>query len=141
MCTLLQNSYCYTHGICVHMQNVRANVKVLKFQSFCIFSCIYILLCQLRSMAAHRDHFVRHLSVRLSGFLVVTHSYVLQGTHAFLGMLPLCYIIFIEPLTTKAHSSYTSGDCGTSSSYDIKIRHNNCRNALRYNNVYQILSM
>ena len=51
------------------------------------------LLCRLRSIAAHRDHFVRCLSVRLSGshtFLVVTHSYVSQATHAFLGMLPLC---------------------------------------------------
>ena len=52
------------------------------------------LLCRLRSIAAHRDRFVRRLSVRLSGshtFLVVTHSYVSQATHAFLGMLPLCY--------------------------------------------------
>ena len=28
----------------VRMQNVRANVKVLEFQSFCIFSCILTLL-------------------------------------------------------------------------------------------------
>ena len=59
------------------------------------------LLCHLRSIAAHRDHFVPRLSVRpivclyvcLSRghtFLVVTHSYVLQATDAFLGMLPLC---------------------------------------------------
>ena len=54
-------------------------------------------LCRLRSIAAHRDHFVRRLSVRPSvcllgshTFLVVTHSYVSQATHAFLGMLPLC---------------------------------------------------
>ena len=62
-------------------------------------------LCRLRSIEAHRDHFVRRLSVRpsvhlsvcasvcLSGshtFLVVSHSYVSQETHAFLGMLPLC---------------------------------------------------
>ena len=54
-------------------------------------------LCRLRSIAAHRNHFVRHLSVCLSvcwsgshTFLVVTHSYVSQATHAFLGMLPLC---------------------------------------------------
>ena len=64
-------------------------------------------LCPLRSIAAHRDHFVRRLSVhlsvrvcvRLSGshtFLVVTHSYVLQATRAFLGMLPLCLWIRIE---------------------------------------------
>ena len=61
-----------------------------------------ILLCRLRSIAAHRDHFVRCpsvcpsvccLSVCLSGshtFLVVTHSYVSQATNAFLRILPLC---------------------------------------------------
>ena len=50
-------------------------------------------LSRLPSIAAHRDHFVWRLSVRLSGshtFLVVTHSYVSLVTHAFLGMLPLC---------------------------------------------------
>ena len=52
----MQKSYCYTPGVSVgvgvsvrvgvrvHMQNVRANVKVLKFHSFCIFSCILSLL-------------------------------------------------------------------------------------------------
>ena len=41
--TLVQKSYCCTPGggVRVHMQNVWANVKVLEFQSFCIFSCIY----------------------------------------------------------------------------------------------------
>ena len=68
-------------------------------------SHISSFLCCLRSIAAHRDHYVRRLSDRpsarvcvcvsvcLSGshtFLVVTHSYVSQATHAFLGMLPLC---------------------------------------------------
>ena len=54
-------------------------------------------LCRLRSITAHRDHFVRCLSVCacvcLSDshtFLIVTHSCVSQATHAFLGMLPLC---------------------------------------------------
>ena len=51
-------------------------------------------LCCLRSIAAHKDCPVSVcLSVRLSGshtFLVVTHSYVSQATHAFLRMLPLC---------------------------------------------------
>ena len=50
-------------------------------------------LCRLQSIVAHRDHFVRCLSVCLFGshtFLVVTHSYVSQAIHAFLGMLPLC---------------------------------------------------
>ena len=51
-----------------------------------------IFLCRLPSIVAHRDHFVQRLSVHLSSshtFLVVTHSYVSQATHAFLGMLPL----------------------------------------------------
>ena len=61
-------------------------------------SLVYYILCRLRSISAQRVHFFRRLSVRpslcLSGshtFLVVTHSYVSQATHAFLGMLPLCY--------------------------------------------------
>ena len=52
--------------------------------------------------AENRDHFVRRLSVHLSvllsvclsgshTFLVVTHSYVSQATHAFLGMLPFWF--------------------------------------------------
>ena len=45
-------------------------------------------LCRLRSIAAHRDHFVRCLSGSHT-FLVVTHSYVSQATHAFFRMLPL----------------------------------------------------
>ena len=48
---------------------------------------ISVLFCRLRSIAAHRDHFVRRLFVCLSGshtFLVVKHSYVLQATRAFL---------------------------------------------------------
>ena len=54
-------------------------------------------LCRLRSIAAHRDHFVWRLYVCLSGshtFLVVMHSYVSQETHAFLGKLPLFSSLF-----------------------------------------------
>ena len=54
----MQKSYCYTPGVRVrvrvgvsvsvgvgvHIQNVRGNVKVMKFQSLCIFSCIWTLL-------------------------------------------------------------------------------------------------
>ena len=66
------------------------------------FTCIHVpFLCRLRSIAAHRDHFVWRLSVRVSvclsaclsdsqTFFVVTHSYVSQATHTFRGMLPLC---------------------------------------------------
>ena len=73
-------------------RSVGMPVGMLLCQSVC-GSVSYTLLCRLRSIAAHRDHFVRHRSVCLSGsyaFLVVTHSYVSQATHAFLGMLPLC---------------------------------------------------
>ena len=66
-------------------------------------SSVWYFLCHLRSIAAHRDHFVRRLSVRLcvylSGshtFLVVTHSYVSQATHAFLGMQPLCSALLVK---------------------------------------------
>ena len=52
-------------------------------------------LCRLRSIATHRDHFVRRLSVRLCVRLSVrlshSHSYVSQATHAFLKMLPLFF--------------------------------------------------
>ena len=41
------------------------------------------LLCHLRSIAVHRDHFVRCLSGSHT-ILVVTHSCVLQATHAFI---------------------------------------------------------
>ena len=41
---LSQKSYCYTPGVRVCMQNVRANVNVMEFQSLCIFSCILTLL-------------------------------------------------------------------------------------------------
>ena len=54
----MQKSYCYTPGVRVRvrvrvgvsvgvgvrMQNVRANVKVMEFQSLCNFSCILTLL-------------------------------------------------------------------------------------------------
>ena len=40
----MQKSYCYNPGVRVRMQNVRANVKVMEFQSLCIFSCILTLL-------------------------------------------------------------------------------------------------
>ena len=64
---------------------------------FVFYLSIPAFLCRLQSIATQRDHFVRCLSVHvcvcMSGshtFLVVTHSYVLQATHAFLKMLPLC---------------------------------------------------
>ena len=58
-----------------------------------MLSFLQLWLCHLLSIAAHSDHFVRRLSVSRSAshtFLVVTHSYVSQATHAFLAMLPLC---------------------------------------------------
>ena len=53
------------------------------------FTLAITFLCRLWSIATHRDHFVRRLSVRLSVCLSHSHSYVSQATHAFLGMLPL----------------------------------------------------
>ena len=61
------------------------------------------LLCRLRSIVAHMDHFVRRLSVHLSvclsvclsyshTFFVVIYSYVSQATHAFLGLLLLFFL-------------------------------------------------
>ena len=75
-----------------------------------LLSCLTYLLCRLRSIAAHRDHFVRHLSVCpsiclsvcLSGshtFLVVTHSYAFAGiprnaATMFHELLPFTKILF-----------------------------------------------
>ena len=71
-------------------------------------------LCRLRSIAAHRDHFVRRLSVCacvcLSDshtFLIVTHSYVSQATHAFLGMLPLCFHLTFPGMQRHPVDSFT----------------------------------
>ena len=68
-------------------------------------------LCRLRSIAAHRDHFVRRLSVcvsvRVSGshtFLLVTHSYVLQATHAFFGMLHYVLAVILTNLSSSHHT-------------------------------------
>ena len=66
------------------------------------FGGLYIF-CRLRSIAAHRDNIFRRLSVCpsvcLSGshtFLVVTHSYVSQATHAFLEISFLVsYIVWL----------------------------------------------
>ena len=69
------------------------------FICFCVFCFLFdSMLCRLRSIATHRDHFVRRLSVRPSVCLsvrpsVTPQSYVSQATHAFLGMLPL-YLLF-----------------------------------------------
>ena len=54
---------------------------------------LFNLLCRLRSIAAHGDHFLRRLLSGSHTFLVVTHSYVPQATHTFLGMLPLFFAI------------------------------------------------
>ena len=63
--------------------------------------CHYFLLCRMWSIATHRDHFVRRPSVCLSARPSVTlfchtstfQSYVSQATHAFLGMLPLFFVL------------------------------------------------
>ena len=57
-----------------------------------------MFLCHLRSIAAHRDHFVRHLSVCVcvcesfsQTLLPVICDYVSQTTHAFHGMAPCTF--------------------------------------------------
>ena len=96
---------CLSDFISLILPCVMAHVLLLFWEYIYLFSLFcpsYLakrmssgsFLCRLRSIAAHRDHFVRHLSVCPSGshtFLVVTHSYVSQAEHAFLGMLPLCF--------------------------------------------------
>ena len=99
--------YCYVHPF----NNCHVQLHYVRTQwTVCEFWCTLwpwslptqFLLCRLRSIAEYRDDFVRCLSVCpsvcvcLSGshtFLVVTHSYVSQVTHAFLGMLPLCFVV------------------------------------------------
>ena len=94
-------------------------------------------LCRLRSIAAHRDHFVRRLSVCacvcLSDshtFLIVTHSYVSQATHAFLGMLPLCFntkhpVIILRAslfVATPSHVASWKIECQNFSYYVYRSR-------------------
>ena len=50
-----EKSYCYTR-VGVRMQNVRANIKVIKFQSLCIFSCILTLLIILIKPLTTKTH-------------------------------------------------------------------------------------
>ena len=78
----------------------------------------------------------RHIGITLSGiclsgshsFLVVTHSYVSQATHAFLGMLPLFSSLNVGrsygPWHTKKalpHYSYTVAGISTKSSTGKEI--------------------
>ena len=69
------------------------------------FFKIYVkssFLCRLRSIAAHRDHFVRHRSVRpsfcLSGshtFLVVMHCYISQTTCIPTNAAPIFWTVLM----------------------------------------------
>ena len=113
------------------------------------------ILCPLRSITAHRDHFVRRLSVcpsvcarvRLSGshtFLVVTHSYVSQATRAFLGMLPLCSSYTLDG-NDSSHNfcSWSKGDHisnikVTVNSAKIGVGHN--FSLVNWNDTSQLLS-
>ena len=92
--------------VLIHLTNIQINVcsgkcwkelfsKVqirikLKRVLLHVLNYLLIFLSRLRSIAAHRDHFVWHLSSSHS-FLVVIHSYVLQVTHAFLRIMPQCF--------------------------------------------------
>ena len=94
--------------VCTCIPN--CSIHVFCFQSnYYSNKWTFSLLCCLWSIAAHRDHFVRHMSVHLcvclSGshtFLVVMHSFVTHATHAFLGMLPQFLILYhIMPSVAK----------------------------------------
>ena len=90
-------NYAPLNGICGHLVFFLSGLCCCRGHS--CFTNTPVLLCCLRSIVTHRDHFVRRLSVCLPGtcishtFLVVRHSYVLQATHAFLGMLPLVLVV------------------------------------------------
>ena len=65
-------------------------------------------LCRLRSIATHRDHFVHRPSVcpSVTLFCHTFQSYVLQATHAFLGMLPLYSLLWSRiPLSRMSIST------------------------------------
>ena len=74
----------------VNMENCR-NSRFLQYS-------ITLFVSPAKHCGTYRDHFVWRLCIRLSGsntFYVVTHSYVSQTTHPFLGMLPVClYMMF-----------------------------------------------
>ena len=79
----MQKSYCYTPGVRVRvrvsvgvrMQNVRANVKVMEFQSLCIFSCILTLLIMLIKPLTTKAHDRRASGdCGTSGFLLVLNT-------------------------------------------------------------------
>ena len=65
---------CFTNWIRVLLNNVYCQFKTFYIEIH-TESYFYCALCRLRSIAAHRDHFVRHLSVRLCVCPVVTLSW------------------------------------------------------------------
>ena len=95
----------FNRGIRRGIQERRCRYQPIRASLFILYRIntdidLSLFLCRLRSIGEHRDHFVRCLSVRpsvcLSGshtFLVVRQRYVLQATHAFLGMLPPCFLL------------------------------------------------
>ena len=86
-----QNSnLCHKIQLCV----TKFNFVVHKLD---FFDLAFQFLCRLRSIATHRDHFVRRLSVcpsvcpSVTLFCHIFQSYVSQATHAFLRMLSLFF--------------------------------------------------
>ena len=67
-------------------------ISLLKVGISLFLSLSYLsFLCCLRSIAAHRDHFVQRLCVKLSWKShIQSCNYISQVTHAFLRILLLC---------------------------------------------------
>ena len=110
---------------------MKYSIKILNEKRNVVFvSPAKLFLSRLWSIAAHRDHFVWRLSVRLcvrlSGshiFLVVTHSYVSQATHAFLGMLPLCLKILWKSYEYRSMQKCCKNDGSVTQTSLISLLH------------------
>ena len=102
-------SYCYTPGVGVRMQNVRENVKVMKFQSLCIFTCILTLLI-IQNKAAYNNSSqqacIRWL-LHLWFWYVLIGKILLATTPLYHGQ-QLCKVISPSKLPVKGYGQETN---------------------------------
>ena len=101
---------CITVNVAVYAVRVAPGVVLWRrgildgvMKKMVLVICFFV--CRLRSIATHRDHFVR-LSVTL--FCHTFQSYVLQATHGFLGMLPLFFNNWMAKLRCNRHGECSS---------------------------------